>query len=86
MCVCTSEGKKYVCLVDELVFVFYAPFGLMVVLLMFHSCMTSIVSVLWEVGAILGNGCGIQGQNYVALLQGSGIPAGFHSRNLVLGI
>ena len=61
MCVCTSEGKKYVCLVDELVPVFYAPFGLMVVLLIFHSCMTSIVSVLWEVGAILGNGQG-QGQ------------------------
>ena len=33
------------------------------------------------VGAILGNGCGIQGQNYVALLQGSGTTAGFHHRS-----
>ena len=33
------------------------------------------------VGAILGNGYGIQGQNYVALLQGSGITAGFHHRS-----
>ena len=72
--------------VDELVLVFYAPFGLMVVLLMFHSCMASMVLVLWDVDAIPGNGYGIQGQNYVALLQRSGIPAGFHSRNLILGI
>ena len=27
-----------------------------------------VVLVLWRVGAILGNECGIQGQNYVALL------------------
>ena len=33
------------------------------------------------VGAILGKGCGIQGQNYVALLQGSGTTAGFHHRS-----
>ena len=33
------------------------------------------------VGAILGNGYGIQGQNYVSLLQGSGITAGFHHRS-----
>ena len=33
------------------------------------------------VGAILGNGCGIQGQNCVALLQGSGTTAGFHHRS-----
>ena len=26
---------------------------------------------LWKVGAILGNGCGMQEQNYVAVFQGS---------------
>ena len=36
------------------------------------------------VGAILGNGCGIQGQNYVALLQGSERVAGFHRRSWIL--
>ena len=35
---------------------------------------------------LIGNGCGIQGQNYAALLQGSGMLAGFHSKNLILGI
>ena len=62
----------------------YAPFGLMVALLTFHSCMRSMVLVLWEVDAILGNVHGIQEQNCVALLQASGMPAGFHSRNLIL--
>ena len=62
------------------------PFGLLVVLLSFHLCMVSMVLVLWEVGAILGNGYGIQGQNYVAMLQGCRMPAGFLSRNLILGI
>ena len=33
--------------------------------------MVSMVLVLLEVGAILGNGYGIQGQNYIALLLGS---------------
>ena len=41
---------------------------------------------LWEDAAILGSGYGIQGQNYVALLQGSEMSAGFHSKNLILGI
>ena len=45
-----------------------------------------MVLVLWAVNAILGNGYGIQGQNYVALLQGSEMTAGFHFRNLILGI
>ena len=45
-----------------------------------------MVLVLWAVKAILGNGYGIQGQNYVALLQGSEMTAGFHFRNLILGI
>ena len=48
--------------------------------------MVSTVLVLWEVAAILGNGYGIEGQNYVALLQGSEMPAGFQHRNLVLSI
>ena len=38
------------------------------------------------VGAILGNGCGIQGQNYVTLLQGSEMTTGFHYRNWILCI
>ena len=46
----------------------------------------SMVLVLWAVNTILGNGYGIQGQNYVALLQGSEMTAGFHFRNLILGI
>ena len=37
-------------------------------------------------GAILGNGYGVQGQNYVVLLQGSEVPAGFHYRNLILAM
>ena len=48
--------------------------------------MVSMVLVLCEVAAILGNGYGIQGQNYFALPQGSEMPAGFHHRNLILGI
>ena len=65
---------------------FYAIFGIMVVLLTLHSCMRGMVLVLREVGAILWNGYGIQGQNYVALFQESGMPTGFHSGNLILGI
>ena len=38
------------------------------------------------VDAILGNGCEIRGQNYIALLQGSEMSAGFHNRSLILGI
>ena len=38
------------------------------------------------VGAILGNGLGIQGQNYVKLLQVSEMTAGFHYTNCILGI
>ena len=45
-----------------------------------------MVLVLWEVDAILENGYGIQGQNYVVFLQGSGMPAGFHFRNFIFGI
>ena len=73
-------------LVNELVLVFYPPFGLMVALLIFISCILKKVLVLWEVGAILGDRYGIQEQNYVPLLQGSGMPAGFHYKNLALSI
>ena len=45
-----------------------------------------MVLFLWRVGAILGNGYGIQGQNSVALLQGSEMPAGFHYKYLRLGV
>ena len=38
------------------------------------------------VGTILGNGCGIQGQNYAALLQGSEMTASFHYRSGILCI
>ena len=48
--------------------------------------MVSMVLVPWGVGAILGNGYGIQGQNYVALLQESKITARSHYRNFILDI
>ena len=38
------------------------------------------------VGAILGNGHGIQEQNYFVLLPGNEMRAGFHYRNWVLAI
>ena len=53
---------------------------------MLLSCIVSIALVLLEVGAILGNGYGIQGQNDIALLYGSVMPARFHYRNLILGM
>ena len=45
--------------------------------------MVNMVSAPWEDAPLLVNGCGLQGQNSAALLQGSGMPAGFHYRNLV---
>ena len=33
---------------------------------------------------ILGNGCGTQGENYVKLLQESGMTAGYHYTNWIL--
>ena len=33
--------------------------------------MHGVVLVLWRLGTILGNGCGVQGQNYVAMLRES---------------
>ena len=56
----------------------------MVVLLMFY--LHGMTIVLWKVTAILGNGCGIQGQKYIAWLQGSEMPVRFHYRNLISGI
>ena len=44
-------------------------------------CMVSMVLVLSLVAAFLGNGCGIQGQNYVAWLQVSKMPLVFHYKN-----
>ena len=58
--------------------------GLMVVLLAFF--MHGMILVLWGVGASLGNGYGIQGQNYVAMFQRSEMSAGFHYGNLMLVI
>ena len=40
----------------------------------------------WGAGAIVGNRCRVQGQNYVALLLGREMLTGFHYRNLILGI
>ena len=48
--------------------------------------MMKMVIDLWEVTAVLRNGCGIQGQKYVAWLQGSEIPVESHYRNLISGI
>ena len=46
-------------------------------------CLVSMVLVLWEVAAILGNSRGIQGQNNIAWPEGSEIPVGFHYKNLI---
>ena len=43
--------------------------------------MVSMALDPWGFGAILGNRYGIQGENYVALLQESKITEGFHYRN-----
>ena len=59
--------------------------GLMVVLLTFFW-MVSMVLLLWGVGAILGDGNGVQVQNYIALLQRSEMSAGSHGRGLTLSM
>ena len=46
----------------------------------------SMVLLLWEIDAFPGNGYGIQGQNYVALIQGDEMSAGFYYRDLILGM
>ena len=46
--------------------------------------MVSMVLLLWGVDAILGDGDGVQVQNYIALLQRSEMSAGSHGRGLIL--
>ena len=72
----------------KLILAFYAPLwlGLNGGSVGNFLSMVSMILVRWDVAAILGNRYGIQGQTYVALLLGSQIPAGFHYRNLILGI
>ena len=48
-----------------------------------YVLMVSMVLFLREVAVILGNGCGIQGQNDVAWLQGGKMPVGFHYKNVI---
>ena len=46
--------------------------------------MVSMVLLLWGVDAILGDGDGVQVQNYIALLQRSEMSVGSHGRGLIL--
>ena len=41
---------------------------------------------LWGVDVVLGNGCGIEGQNYFVFLEGSEMYAGFRYWDLILVI
>ena len=52
----------------------------------FFLCMVSMILFLWGVDAVLWNDYGIQQQNYLVLLQGSEMTAGFCYRKLILGI
>ena len=58
--------------------------GLMMVMLMvFFKCGELVlVYVLWGIGSIPRVEYGIKGQDYVALIRGSEMSAGLHSRNL----
>ena len=58
--------------------------GLMVVLL--TSFLWWVWFYFWGVDAFLWNGCGIEGQNYVVLLQGSKMYTGFRYQDLILVI
>ena len=53
--------------------------------MVFFAC-GELVLVFWAVDPILRNRYGIQGQNYVVLLQENETSAGLNSRNLILGI
>ena len=55
--------------------------GLIVVLLAFFWVWYGFSTVV--VGLILWNGCGIQGQNFLELLQENEMPAGCHCRNWI---
>ena len=73
--------------VDELVLVFYTPYdwpngGSVDVLLVWWAGEYGFSAL--GVDAILGNGCGIKDQNYVELLLGSGMTAGYHYKNYIL--
>ena len=57
---------------------------LMVVLLTVFLCWVRFW--FWGVDVVLGNGCGIEGQNYVVLLEGSEMYTGFRYRDLILVI
>ena len=57
---------------------------LMVVLLTVFLCY--VWFWLWGVDVVLGNGCGIEGQNYFVLLEGSEMYAGFRYWDLILVI
>ena len=70
---CLTVGHMHSCpayLVDELVRGVSSPFDWTK---WWFWCFIEhgVVLVLWRVGAILSNGYGIQGQNYVATYQGS---------------
>ena len=55
--------------------------GLIVVLLACFGGGDGFSTVV--VGLILWNGCGIQGQNFLELLQENEMPAGCHCRNWI---
>ena len=48
--------------------------------------MVSMVLVLWRVGAVLGNGYGIQGQNYAVIFSGREMSAGCYCSYCTVGI
>ena len=80
MCLPCLPGRGWVspCVLWPLVI------GLMVVLL--TSFLWWVWFYLWGDDAFLGNECGIEGQNYVVLLQGSKINARFCYQDLILVI
>ena len=60
---------------------------MMIMLMVFFRCdELELVYVLWGVGPIPRVEYGIKGQNYVALIQKSGMAAGLHLRNLLFHI
>ena len=78
---------KRVCpvhLFDESVSIFVAPYdwvNTMVVLAGVFFCCGKYGFITVEVGVILQNGCGIQGQNFLEFLQDSEMAAGCHCKN-----
>ena len=59
----------------------------MVILMVFFRCGELVlVQVLWGVGPLPRVEYGIKGQNYVALIRGSEMSAGSHSRNSLFHI